>query len=48
MLFEHFQSGQKHRTRGGSIYANFGINWQKFAARITKWVFATNAPNTLQ
>jgi hypothetical protein len=26
MLFEHFQSGQKHRTRGGSIYANFGIN----------------------
>ena len=28
--------------------ANIGINWQKFAARITKWVFATNAPNTLQ
>ena len=30
------------------INANIGINWQKFVARITKWVFATNAPNTLQ
>jgi len=32
----------------GSIYANIGTSWQKFAARITKWVFATNTPNTLQ
>ena len=30
------------------VWANIGINCQKFAARITKWVFATNAPNTLQ
>jgi hypothetical protein len=30
------------------INANISINWQKFVARITKWVFATNAPNTLQ
>jgi hypothetical protein len=30
------------------IYANVGINWQKFAARITKWFLAANAPNTLQ
>jgi hypothetical protein len=30
------------------IYAHIGINWQKFAVRITKWVFATNAPNTLR
>ena len=29
-------------------WANNGINWQKFSARITKWVFASNAPNTLQ
>ncbi len=28
--------------------ANIGINWQKFAARVTKWFFATRAPNTLQ
>ncbi len=28
--------------------ANIRINKQKFAARFTKWVFATNAPNTLQ
>jgi hypothetical protein len=48
VLFKLFHSGQKHRTRGGSIYANIGTNWQKFTARITKWVFATNAPNTLQ
>jgi hypothetical protein len=33
---------------GGSIYANMGINWQKFVVRITERVFATNAPNTLQ
>jgi hypothetical protein len=26
MLFELFESSQKHRTRGGSIYANIGIN----------------------
>ena len=30
------------------VWANIGINWQKFAARITKWVLATNAPYTLQ
>jgi len=48
VIFELFQSGQKHRILGGSTYAYIGINWQKFAARITKWVFATNAHNTLQ
>ena len=99
VLFEHFHSVQKHRTRVGqympilalidksspcesrskffprkhticpkipfwcflnifipvkniapvwAIYANIGINGQKFAARIKKCVFATNAPNTLQ
>src|SRR5512141_1802671 len=26
MLFELFESSQKHRSRGGSIYANIGIN----------------------
>jgi hypothetical protein len=26
VLFKLFHSGQKHRTRGGSIYANIGTN----------------------
>jgi hypothetical protein len=28
MLFDLIQSGQKHRTRGVSTYANIGISWQ--------------------
>jgi hypothetical protein len=48
MLFELFESNKKHRTRAVSTYANTGINLQKFVARITKGVLATNAPNTLQ
>src|SRR5512142_1300726 len=30
------------------VCGNIGINGQKFDTRITKYIFATNAPNTLQ
>src|SRR5512142_52648 len=30
------------------VWDNIGINGQKFDTRITKYVFATNAPNTLR
>ena len=46
--FWTFSFRLKSSHRRVQTYANIGINWQKFAARITKWVFATNGPNTLQ
>jgi hypothetical protein len=44
VIFELFVPVRKHRT----TCANIGINWQKFAVRVTEWFFDTDAPNQIQ